>query len=114
MAKHQHPQMPTRPRQGSLGVWNSAHITVLCPANTTGYFTAEPWAIVHVLLGICCIPNLPRADIRILSLLSAGIPAAKEEGEGYLPHYSSTFSGSRSFSVCQAANSISLSIHQLF
>lgn len=28
-------------------------LTVLSPANTTGYFTAEPWGIVHVLLGIC-------------------------------------------------------------
>lgn len=72
MAKHQHPQTPSRPRQGSLGVWTQAHLTVLCPANTTGYFTAEPWGIAHVLLGIYCIPNLPRADIRIQSLLSEG------------------------------------------
>lgn len=79
-AKHQHPQTPSRPRQGSLGVWNSAHLTVLCPANTTGYFTAEPWGIVHVLLGFFCIPNLARAAIRTQSLLSAGVSGRNPQG----------------------------------
>lgn len=36
VAKHQHSHPPARPRQGSLGAWNSAHLPGLCPANTTG------------------------------------------------------------------------------